>query len=102
MGENFETTLEKLGFTNLGVEYIQHFIASGADGILGDYESMRTWESNRESMMHSEDDCPVINWIVYDRSEVLLELSWWNDTATIYLQLYFCNDSLDRLEMSCS
>lgn len=102
MGENFETTLDKLGFTKLGVEYIQHSITSGADGILGDYEAMRTWESNRESTMYFEDDCPAISWIAYEQSEVLLELSWWNDAATIYLQLYFYNDSLDRLEMSCS
>lgn len=102
LGENFETTLKQLGFTNLGVKYIQHSISSGADGILGDYEAMRTWESNRESTMYFEDDSPAINWIVYDESEVLLELSWWNDTATIYLKLYFCNDFLDRLEMSCS
>ena len=102
MGENFETTLEKLGFTNLGVEYIQHSIASGADGILGDYEAMRTWDSNRETTMYFEDNWPAIHWIVYDESEVLLELSWWNDAATIYLQLYFNNDSLGRLEMSRS
>ena len=102
MGENIETTLEKLGFTSLGIEYIQHSIASGADGILGDYEAMRAWESNRESTMYFEDNWPAIHWIVYDESEVLLELSWWNDAATIYLQLYFNNDSLGQLEMSRS
>ena len=99
LGEDTDAALEKIGFTEAGIAYIQNSVASENGGVFGDYTTMKQWKDQKRYTTYYNETIPAVSWDIINENEWYLDLSWWNDDASVHLQFYFYNGILDRLNM---
>lgn len=101
VGESLHSTLEKLGFTEFGIRYIEKSALDKTGGLFGNQVAATEWEKTKSRVSNYEEDIPEVYWDYYTETESLtIELSWFVSNEQIKLCLDFRDETLFTIRMT--